>query len=82
MFWYTCALMYNNKDIYKVVPQIINTLKNKNSYKGVHTISKETLTINIDSDLKLELKVLALRQGKTVTDILNDMIVEYIEKNK
>ena len=48
----------------------------------MHTISKETLTINIDSDLKLELKVLALRQGKTVTDILNDMIVEYIEKNK
>ena len=59
-----------------------NTLKNKITLKGVYTITKETLTFSIDKDLKLELKILALRQETTVTEILNDMIVEYIEKNK
>ncbi len=48
----------------------------------MHTITKDTLTFNIDKDLKLELKILALKQETTVTDILNQMIVEYIEKNK
>ena len=48
----------------------------------MYTISKETLTFSIDKDLKLELKILALRKETTVTEILNDMITEYIEKNK
>ena len=45
-------------------------------------MSKETLTINIDKDLKIELKVLAIRNETTVTEILNQIISEYIEKNK
>ena len=82
MFRYTNAPMHINNNIYKLILNIINTLKNKTTYKGVHTITKDTLTFNIDKDLKLELKILALRQETTVTDILNQMIIEYIEKNK
>jgi len=45
-------------------------------------MTKETLTINIDKELKIELKVIALRKETTVTQLLNQMIVDYVNKNK
>jgi hypothetical protein len=45
-------------------------------------MSKETLTINIDKQLKIELKVIALRKETTVTQLLTDMIKDYINENK
>ena len=45
-------------------------------------MTKDSLTFSIDKDLKLELKIIALKQETTVTEILNDLIVEYVEKNK
>ena len=45
-------------------------------------MSKETLTINIDKDLKIELKVLAVRQETTVTQLLNQIIEDYVNQNK
>ena len=45
-------------------------------------MSTETLTINIDKDLKTELKVVAVRKHLTVTDILTDLIQEYVNENK
>jgi predicted transcriptional regulator len=43
---------------------------------------KETLTINIEKDLKIELKVLAVRQETTVTQLLNQIIEDYVNENK
>jgi predicted transcriptional regulator len=45
-------------------------------------MTKETLTINIDKDLKIELKVMALRKETTVTQLLTEMIEDYVNENK
>ena len=45
-------------------------------------MSKDTLTFNIDKDLKIELKVIALRKETTVTQLLTEMIEEYVNENK
>lgn len=45
-------------------------------------MSKETLTFQIDKDLKIELKVLAVRQEKSLTQLLNEVIQDYVNENK
>lgn len=42
----------------------------------------ETLTINIDKDLKTELRVIAVKQDKTLTDVLNELIRDFVNENK
>ena len=37
-------------------------------------MTKETLTFSIEKDLKIELKVLAVRQEKTLTQLLNEVL--------
>ncbi len=49
---------------------------------GDYSMVKETLTINIEKDLKIELKVLAVRQETTVTQLLNQIIEDYVNENK
>jgi predicted HicB family RNase H-like nuclease len=43
---------------------------------------KETLTFKIDKDLKIELKVLAVRQEITLTQLLNKVLEDYVNENK
>ena len=43
---------------------------------------KETLTFQIEKDLKIELKVLAVRQEKSLTQLLNEIITNYVDENK
>ena len=43
---------------------------------------KETLTFKIDKDLKIELKVIAVRKETTVTKLLNQIITDYVNENK
>lgn len=45
-------------------------------------MSKETLTFQIDKDLKIELKVLAVRQEKSLTQLLNEVIQDFVNENK
>ena len=45
-------------------------------------MGNDTLTFSIDKDLKIELKVIAVRKETTVTEILNNLITEYVEENK
>ena len=45
-------------------------------------MSKETLTFQMDKDLKIELKVLAVRQEKSLTQLLNEIISDYVDENK
>ena len=45
-------------------------------------MTTETLTINIDKDLKTELKILAIKQHTTVTDILINLIQDFVDENK
>jgi hypothetical protein len=45
-------------------------------------MTKETLTFSIEKDLKIELKVLAVRQEKTLTQLLNEVLSNYVNENK
>lgn len=40
------------------------------------------LNINIDKDLRDELKIVAIKNNTTITEILTDYIKDYIEENK
>ncbi len=40
------------------------------------------LNINIDKDLRDELKIIAIRQNTTITEILTDYIKKYVDENK
>ena len=42
----------------------------------------ETITFNIDKDLKTELKIIAIKKDNTITDILNSLIQDYVNENK
>jgi len=45
-------------------------------------MATETLTINIDKELKTELRIIAVKQDKTLTDVLNELIQDFVNKNK
>ena len=40
------------------------------------------MTFDIDKDLKTELQIIALRQDRAVKDILNELITDFVNKNK
>ena len=40
------------------------------------------MSINIDADLKKDLKILAIQQDTTVTQIIDKIIREYVMENK
>lgn len=43
---------------------------------------KDTLTFQIDKDLKTELKVIALKQDRNLKDILAELIQDFVNENK
>jgi predicted HicB family RNase H-like nuclease len=43
---------------------------------------KETLTFQLEKELKIELKVLAVRQEKSLTQLLNEILSDYVSENK
>ena len=45
-------------------------------------MTKDSLTFSIDKDLKIELKVIAVRKETTVTQLLNQIITDYVNENK
>ena len=45
-------------------------------------MTKETLTVLIDKDIKIELKVIAVRRETTLTKLLNEILVDYVNENK
>jgi hypothetical protein len=45
-------------------------------------MSQDTLTFSIDKDLKIELKVLAVRKETTLTKLLNEILTDYVNENK
>ena len=45
-------------------------------------MTKETLTFLIDKEIKIELKVLAVRQEKSLTQLLNEVLTDYVNENK
>ena len=45
-------------------------------------MGNDTLTFSIDKDLKIELKVIAIRRETTLTKLLNEILEDYVDKNK
>ena len=45
-------------------------------------MAKDTLTFQIDKDLKTELKVIALKQDRKLKDILSELIQDFVNENK
>lgn len=43
---------------------------------------KVLLNINIDKDLRDELKIIAIKKGTTITEILTEYIERYVNENK
>lgn len=43
-------------------------------------MSTETITFNIDEELKMKLKIKALQEKKTITEILINYITEYVKE--
>ena len=43
-------------------------------------MSTETITFNIDEELKMKLKIKALQEKKTITEILIEYITEYVKE--
>ena len=40
------------------------------------------MTFDIDKELKTELQIIALKQNKSVKDILHDLIQDFVNENK
>ena len=45
-------------------------------------MAEDTLTFRIDKELKTELKVIALKQDRTVKEILAELIQDFVNENK
>ena len=45
-------------------------------------MAETTMTFSIDKDLKQELKIIALKQDKSVKDILSELIQDFVNENK
>ena len=49
---------------------------------GILYMTTVLLNINIDKDLRDELKIIAIRKNTTITEILTTYIEEYVNENK
>lgn len=45
-------------------------------------MSISRMTFDIDKELKTELQIIALKQNKSVKDILHDLIQDFVNENK
>ena len=43
---------------------------------------KETLTVSIDNELNLKVKMIALKQNRTVTDIVTELLQDFVNENE
>ena len=43
---------------------------------------QDTITFSLDKDLKIELKVIAVRKETTLNKLLNEILIDYVNENK
>ena len=43
-------------------------------------MSKTTLNISIDEELKIQLKILAVKEKKTVSEIISELVQKYLDE--
>ena len=43
-------------------------------------MSKTKLTISIDEELKIQLKIIAIQEKKTVSEIISELVQQYIDE--
>lgn len=44
-------------------------------------MSKTNLNISIDEDMKIQLKIIAIQEKKTVSEIISELVQQYIAEN-
>ena len=44
-------------------------------------MAKDKLNISIDEELKIQLKILAVKEKKTVSEIISELVQKYIDEN-
>jgi len=44
-------------------------------------MSKTRLNLTIDEELKMQLKIIAIKEKKTVSEIITEMIIQYIDEH-
>lgn len=42
----------------------------------------DKITFVVDKELKTDLKIIAVKKGKTITEIVTSLIQEYVNENK
>lgn len=42
-------------------------------------MAKDKLTISIDEELKIQLKIIAVKEKKTVSEIISELVQKYID---
>lgn len=48
-----------------------------------YTMTKTNLNISIDEELKIKLKIMAIQEKKTVSEIITELVMEYLKnRNK
>lgn len=43
-------------------------------------MSKTTLNISIDEELKIQLKIIAIKEKKTVSEIISELVQKYLDE--
>ena len=61
----------------QVVTNIVLTKKTRRNIKMT-----TRMTFDIDEDLKTELQIIALKQKRTVKDVLNELVQDFVNENK
>ena len=44
-------------------------------------MTKTNLNISIDEELKIQLKIMAVKEKKTVSDIISELVQKYLDEN-
>lgn len=50
--------------------------------KEINTMETSFIHFKIDAELKTELQIIALKQHTTITQLLTDLIQDYVNENK
>ena len=43
-------------------------------------MAKDKLTISIDEELKIQLKIIAIKEKKTVSEIISELVQKYLDE--
>lgn len=80
MFKYIKLLEYTDNHIVTIEKITIYTNLNILFYVGEDNMVKQKFTMNLDKEIRKQLSHIAIDEEKTVTEIVTELIIKYIEE--